>query len=155
MTSKCLKTFRKIFRIVFWQNMSLQNEINLWFLLNSKFIYFASQVKFISSFIERFNAKECLGVASLLPRHKFVAKFWLTAINTTFQVCFLKLVEMGLWNLCVVFQIERFISFFLSIVVFLRLWLGWGYGQNMLIRSVLSTLAPMLQGKRRKGFTII
>ena len=89
-----LKTFRKIFRIVFRENMSPQNEINLWFLLGSKFIFFGSQVSFISSFIERFNAKGCLGVDSLPPTHKFVAKFWLIAINTVFQVYFLK----ASWN---------------------------------------------------------
>ena len=38
--------------------MSPQKEINLWFLQGSKFIFFASQVNFISSFIERLNAKD-------------------------------------------------------------------------------------------------
>ena len=84
------KLFEKYFELFSGKNISPQNEINLWFLLGSKFIFFASQVNFISSFIERFNAKECLGVASLLPTHKFVAKFWLIAINTIFQVYFLK-----------------------------------------------------------------
>ena len=74
--------------------MSLQNEINLWLFLDAKFIFFVSHVNFISSFIERFNAKGWLGVASLPPTHKFVAKFWLIAINTVFQVYLLK----ASWN---------------------------------------------------------
>ena len=121
--SKCLKTSRKIFRTFFWQNMSLQNEINLWFLLGSKFTYFASQVNFISSFIERFNAKGCLGVASLPPIHRSVAKFWLIAINTAFQVCFLKTSWNGFMKSLCSFSDWTFVFFFLSIVVFRRLWL--------------------------------
>ena len=58
--------------------------------LGSKFIFFASQVSFFSSFIGTFNAEGWLGVSSLPPKHKFIAKFWLTAINTVFQVYLLK-----------------------------------------------------------------
>ena len=98
-------------------------------MLDSKFIYFASQVNFISSFIERFNAKGCLGVASLPPTHKFVAKLWLIAINTTFQVCFLKTSWNGFMKSLCNFSDWPFVFFFFSVNIhFSQVVAGLGLG---------------------------
>ena len=149
------KLFEKNFELFSDKNISPQNEINLWFLLGSKFIFFASQVNFIYSFIERFNAKECLGVASLPPTHKFVAKFWLIAINTVFQVYFLK----ANWNWFMKspcsFTDWTFVFSFSVNICFSQVVAGLVWGSKYVDTVGAFHFSTYVAERRREGFIII